>query len=206
MLGPRVVKAGPGRPRGVVLTSQEFAALAALASAASMPPERIEAARLALVEQLPTPEIAERLDLDRKTVNQAVAALLKFGRSERPKRTQSRQMLTAVEFENLMPLLMAKGTSERRITAARLALVDRLPASEIAERLGLKSRQSVSLAKAVVWDLYQTMIEHTAPPVLPPGWVQLTIAAPAEMADQFRRNVEMARRALEKKPDHKGRV
>lgn len=189
-------KAGTrGRPRGTVLSQQEFDPLAKLALAASMPPERIEAARLALVKRLPTAAIVDQLALpNSQTVTRAVAAMLKLRRPDGPKRARGAQEMTSAEFDQLLPLLIAKGTSERRITAARLALVERLPAREIAERLGWQSRQAVSSAKAVAWELFQTMQESRTPPALPPGWVLVTLAAPAEMAARFRREAESARK------------
>lgn len=201
------MKAGPGRPRAVSLSAQEFAPLAERAALASMPAQHIEAARLALVERLPTAAIADRLDLTARAVSRAVAAVVKMRSGDQPRqRSRSRQSMTAAEFDRLLPLLEAKGTVPHRITAARLTLVDRLPDSAVAERLGLKTRQSVAAARNLVWGLYQTMLERSAPPDLPPGWVMLTIAAPAKMADKFRREVDAARCGLEKKPDHEGRA
>lgn len=182
-------KAGSrGRPRSITLTQDEFAQLAARAS---MPEQDIEAARLALVERLPTSAIVERLGLaNPRAVAAAVSRFLKL-RSAQPRgRAQS---LSPAEFDRLLPLLVAKGTSERRIEAARLALVDGLPAQEIANRLGWKSRQAVSSAKAVAWDLFSTMVKPSAP-ALPPGWVLLTIAVPADLAARVQQEAEQARK------------
>lgn len=181
---------GPGRPRVFKLTAKEFAALVPRALARkAFTATRIEAARLALVDGLSVPAIVERLGLPgRHVVDRAVTAFLRL-------RSAGRVHMSAHDFELLRPVLVAKGTNDRRIEAARLALVEDEPAALIAKRLGWASRQAVDSAVTAVLSVRQAFADASdaAPPAPPPGWVQITLVVPAEMAELFREEAEKVR-------------
>ena len=105
----------------------------------------------------------------------------------------AKRRLHAAEFEAVRPLL---NISEERIEAARLALVDGLTFQSIGRRYGW-SKQAVGDTVNVVWkrmnDYHAAQqAAASAAGVLPSGWEQVTLIAPAELASRFRREAAEA--------------
>lgn len=105
----------------------------------------------------------------------------------------AKRRLHAAEFEAVRPLL---NISDERIEAARLALVDGLTLQSIGQRYGW-SKQAVADAVNVVWKRMNDyraaqQAAASAAGALPPGWEQVTLIAPAELAARFRREAAEA--------------
>lgn len=103
----------------------------------------------------------------------------------RPKRR-----MTTAEFEAVRPLLKI---SADRIDAARLALVDGQTLQAVGDHYKW-SRQAVGDAVNIVWKTLETYHQAqqagaTAGANLPPGWQQVTLAAPKSMISRFRAEI-----------------
>lgn len=104
---------------------------------------------------------------------------------------QKLRRLTAVEFAALAPYL-DKLSPDRR-EAARLALVENRTLSSVGEKFGW-ARQTVNGAVTAVWRIHEKNAASQAAAsqaslLLPPGWVQVTLVAPAHMISKFRAEI-----------------
>jgi hypothetical protein len=109
--------------------------------------------------------------------------------------------MTAAEFEAVRPFLKI---SDERIEAARLAMVEGETLSSVGSRYGW-SRQAAGDAVRVVWqalESYQASQRATANAgaLLPPGWEQVTLIAPAHLIEKFRDEIAQAAPRLARKP------
>lgn len=90
------------------------------------------------------------------------------------------------EFEALLPHLERLG--ERNINGARAIMVDGRPQKQVAEEMGV----SKATASAFVCRVWEAHIEFGT---RPPGWINLNVTLPPELADVVK---DMERKAREK--------
>jgi len=101
--------------------------------------------------------------------------------------------LTEDQFNLVRPLLKI---SEQRIQAAYLVMVEGYTISKVSRDFGWP-RQSLHKSILVVWETYQanedaflkaSMAKRIT--LLPPGWQEVTIIAPADMIERFRKAID----------------
>lgn len=97
------------------------------------------------------------------------------------------------DFSKLVPFL-EKDIRPDRITAAGHVLVEGLGPQEVANLMGLPSRQLVANAVDRTWRMHQLVLERLAVEgigkgPLPSGWVSTRVAAPADVLDDLMRQI-----------------
>ena len=194
----------PGKRR---MTAEQFESVRPLLT--RMTPERVEAARMALVEDLPLQSIADHYGWSsRQSVSDAVTSI--SGAWKRMLETTQpagsvaavqaddtvlhKRRMTAEQFDAVRPLL--KRMSPQRVEAARLALVDDLPLQGIADHYGWSSRQNVSDAVTSVfqaWGRFEEtrLLAASGGGNVPEGWETATLTAPPELLTKFRKEIAL---------------
>lgn len=98
--------------------------------------------------------------------------------------------LSAVDFEAVVPFL--SGISDKRVTAARLHLVDGETYQIVSDRFGW-SRAAVAGCVNTVWAKWQALEQSRAiaPEVrrLPEGWERVTVIVPRELIPRIQRMI-----------------
>ena len=109
----------------------------------------------------------------------------------------SKRRVTAEEFDSVLPQL---GFAPAKIEAVRKAMVDGVPGVEVAREYRL-APQSLSISMARVWKLLGKAVAKAEAVeveeessvlgglVLPPGWQQVTLIAPASMIEKIRADI-----------------
>ncbi len=104
--------------------------------------------------------------------------------------------LTPVEFEAARAML--PNFDPERLDAARFVLVNGMSSASVAEKYNV-TRQAMAATVRVVWRAHEKYKEaqHAATAgtiLIPPGWEQVTLIAPAELIESFRRQIAEAQR------------
>lgn len=106
------------------------------------------------------------------------------------------KLMTQAEFDAVLPLLRM---SPERLESARLRLVDGLTLQAAGDcRPGADpySRQAVADAVKIVLRARHTLDElqeqHKGAGAIPAGWERVTLVAPADLADEFRKRTAQA--------------
>jgi hypothetical protein len=113
-------------------------------------------------------------------------------------KTLNRRM-TPAEFQACVPLVQHLAAD--RVAAARAVLVDDESQTAVAARYGW-TRQAVNICVDKLWEtlqVYQTAKRCEAEvteAALPPGWRVTTVAAPGDMLDRLRADVDVVAAAV----------
>lgn len=104
-----------------------------------------------------------------------------------------KRRMTAIEFETIRPFLKI---SDDRVKAARAAMVDGKTHQSIGDEFGW-TKQAVGDSVSHVWHALQAYRESQAIAArlsgqLPPGWEQVSLIAPSELAAKFREEIALA--------------
>lgn len=104
---------------------------------------------------------------------------------------KSKRRMTAAEFEAVRPLL---NISAERIEAGRCFLVDGRTLQAVGDQFGW-SKQAVHDAVGKIWLAFERHLAsqraeaESLSELLPPGWVQVTLAAPRGLVKKFKAEI-----------------